>query len=243
MRYLTPSTFALSLLLCAAQTHAQTAAAPAPPLASAPLPDDLPITAPPNSTVQVDMDVRDDDLLGVFKSMLKGVSEGGQAAVAAQSPSAVPVRSGSYADMGRQVAGMVSRADLGDILKDVTHVRFLVYQLKPSADAAPVRAVTGKKPVSFDPPPASPDLTPQYETAFAAEGGHRILYVNSAPVHVVMTSFGHAHGSALVVQGPGTLAVMRVNGYPDLSKLSALATQIGTVAAQAAAANKPTPDK
>lgn len=243
MRYLCPSVLALSLLACLGSAHAQTAAAPAPAPVTAPADDALTITAPPNSTVQVDMDVRDDDLLGVFKSMLKGVSDGGQAAVAAQTPASASARPGSYADMGRQVAGMVSRADLGDILKDVTHIRFLVYQLTPAAPAVPVHKTAGAKPTPMTMPPASPDLTAPYETAFAAEGGHRILYVNADPVHVVMTSFGHAHGSALVVQGPGTLAVLRVNGYPDLSKLSALATQIGTVAAQAATANKPTPDK
>lgn len=243
MRHFSLPILALSLLLCMAPSHAQTVTAYAPPSAVAPADDTLAIMAPPNSTVQVDMDVRDDDLLGVFKSMLKGVSEGGQSVALNGVTPPAPARPGHPMEIGPQVAGILSRADLGDILKDVTHVRFLVYQLKPSASAAPARAVTGKKPLAFDLPPAAADLTSQYETAFAAEGGHRILYVNADPVHVVMTSFGHAHGSALVVQAPGTLAILRVNGYPDLSKLSALATQVGALAAQAATASKPTPDK
>ncbi len=232
----------LGALVAGQPASAQTTPASVPP-ASVAVDDTLAIPSPPNSTVQVDMDVRDDDLLGVLKSFLKGIGDGGQAAGAALTAPTVPMRPGHSIEMGPQVAAILSHADLGDILKDVTHVRFVVYQMAgaPRPMAAPV--MKGKSSLASPAPPMMADQTPQFETAFAAEGGHRILYVNAELAHVLMVSFGHARGSALVVQGPGTLAVLRANGYPDLSKLSALATQLGSVAVQSASQSKGAPGK
>lgn len=229
------------LLALAANTplsaHAQAAAAPAPlsvpaPVSVLPAASPLAIPMPAGATVQVEMNLSDDDLLGVFKSLLRGVSEGANAIPAATKTSSPP---GRYDDTGAQVAQIISNADLSDILKDVTHVRFVLLQTGGGSPA--VSLVTphtaGKHAAAPAAPPALlPDQTGFYETAFAGEGGHRLIYSNFDPVHVLMTSFGHARGFALMTQYPGGIVVMRADGYPDLSKLSSLATQIGAAAAK-----------
>jgi hypothetical protein len=192
----------------------------------------LVIPVPPNSTVQVEVDLRDDDLLGVFKSLLRGV---GQAANSG--PTAAGLTSTAKPTSDAQIAAILSNVDLSDVLKDVTHVHFVMFQLPGGAAPALVPAPDGAKvkpAVATNAPPALPDQTAFYETAFATEGGHRIIYANNDPIHLLMTSFGHAHGFAFVVQAPGGLAVLRADGYPDLSKLAALATSVGAAFGKAA---------
>ena len=246
MRSLIPPALVLAALLCLTPAHAQQAPSPAPPLsgaAGAAFDSALPIATPPGGTVQVELDLHDDDLLGVYKSFLHGFSQG------ASTSSPAPAAGVSRSDMASQITAALSSADLADVLKDVTHIHFVLIQL-PGALGAPAVAPTSaarraplkpqvtllaatSRPAPPTPAPSAPDLTPQYETAFAREGGHRIVYTNIDPVHLVMVSFGHAHGFALVAQVPGYLAALRSDGYPDLSKVSALATQIAATVGRA----------
>lgn len=223
--------------------HAQAAVTPAPNLPSAPVSalsvaSPLAIPMPAGATVQVEMNLSDDDLLGVFKSFLRGISEGAYAIPAAVKTSSPP---NSPNDTGAQVAQIISNADLSDIMKGVSHIRFVLLQTggTPPLPFKIVPHPMGKHAVTHVAPPVFlPDQTGFYETAFAGEGGHRLLYSNFAPVHVLMTSFGHARGFALMTQYPGGIVVMRADGYPDLSKLSSLATQIGAAAAKAGMQNR-----
>jgi len=185
----------------------------------------LAIPAPGGLALQVEMDLHDDDLLGVFKSLLRGV---GQAAGSAQD--SAPSRPASKnAPSDADIRAILSNADLSDVFKDVTHVHFALYgPPPPPAGAAARRAV--KPGVSAAALTLPADPTAFYETSFASEGGHRIIYVNSDPVHVLMTTFGKGHGFAFLVQSPDSVGILRADGYPDLSKLAALATSIGTAA-------------
>lgn len=221
-------------LAAIAPLHAQEAA-PAPPPAAvapaatpppAPAPDQpLAIPAPPGMTIQVEMDLHDDDLLGVFKSLLKGVGQAADSAKSAAEDKPASAKTPQDAD----IAAILSNADLSDVLKDVTHIRFILYgPPTPPAGAAARPAIKPHLPTAGE--TASGDLTPFYENAFATEGGHRVIFVNSAPVHILMTSFGKGHGFAFLVQSPDSVGVLRADGYPDLSKLAALATSIGAAA-------------
>ncbi len=214
--------------------HAQTA--PPAPLAPVPAPLStsasdalLAIPMPAGATVQVEMDVHDDDLLGVYKSFLKGIGQAMQA---------MPVYPETAARTGvgsTQMAAILNNADLSDVLKGTTHIHLIVLKVPGASPFAPTLSTKpSKHPVAPVVPPATPDQTAFYETAFGAEGGHRIIYTNIDPLHLSMVSFGHTRGYAIMVQVPGTIAVMRADGYPDLSKLSALVTQVSAVAAKAA---------
>ncbi len=207
---------------------------PAAPPVSAPVPLSvsdalLPIPMPAGATVQVEMDVHDDDLLGVYKSFLRGIGQ------AAQTMPLYPEAARSSAISNAQMSAIINSTDLSDMLKGTTHVHLLVMQVpgaSPFAAALPVKTLKHKA-VTAPFAAALPDQTAFYETAFGAEGGHRILYTNIDPLHMTMVSFGHTRGYAVMVQVPGTVAVMRADGYPDLSKLSALVTQVSAAAAKA----------
>ena len=149
-----------------------TTPAPAAPAADQP----LLIPAPAGGTVQVEMDLRDDDLLGVFKSLLRGVGQGANSV-----PMPPDGGAGNGPNWSKLMAGVLSNADLSDVLKDVTHVHFVLYSLPgggmpgmmpaPSSPQSKLAARADSSPMG--------DLTSFYETAFTAEGGHRIIYINT----------------------------------------------------------------
>jgi hypothetical protein len=218
--------------------HAQTATGPTPApqapavatTAQAPIPDQpLVIPMPSGATVQVEVELHDDDLLGVFKSLLRGVGQAANAVTPAMTTPAAPAGATKTVS-DAQMAAILSNADLSDVFKDVTHIHFILLTVPGGDDPAPAAPGKAHPPV----PPTYPDQTSFYETAFATEGGHRIIFSNFDPVHIVMTSFGHAHGFAFMVQAPGSIAIFRADGYPDLSKLSALAASIGAAVGKSA---------
>ena len=227
----------LIVLLCGAAAFCgtalpSTAQAVVPPTPPPAADTPLVIPSPPGATLQMEMDLSDDDLLGVFKSLLKGVGD------AANNVPSVPLtaQSPQKGVTDAQIAAVLSNADLSDVFKGVTHLHFEMLQF-PAAAPPPVPVAPGHAKMKANVMPQMPDTPDQtsfYETAFATEGGHRIIYSNYPPIHLLMTSFGHAHGFALMVQSPGSIAVFRSDGYPDLSKLSALATSIGAVVGKAA---------
>ncbi len=107
----------------------------------------LPIPLPPGAAVQMEMDGKDSDLLGMVKGLLAG---------------AATPKKGSVADA---VASNPFLALLGDgqltaLLRDIHHLH--VVSFKPAADAA------GAAPTDF---------LAFYEAPFEAEGGHRLLYI------------------------------------------------------------------
>ena len=239
MRYSTlPLRLALltGAALCAVPTFAQQTMLPvpaapatlAPAPAFAPLPDatlsvPLTIPVPPGAKLRAEMDARSEDILGVMKSFLKGIGETGERTV--------PPAPGQPMPSPNPVADMLANGNLADMLKDVNHVHFVVYEL--AAPPAPPMIITpvprkGLKvmplvtmpPVIVTPTPAF-DSNAFYEGAFDAEGAHRIMFADADEYKLVMVGFPDRKGYAFAVSGGGYVAVSRTDGYPNLEVLSA----------------------
>lgn len=178
------------------------AALSAPAFAQTPAPTPaLPIPLPPGAAVQMELDSRDQDLLGMVKSLLTGAAAPAGAATAKASADANPFLS------------LLSDGQLTALLKDIHHLHVLSF--KP-ADAAASPAT----------PPA--DMLAFYETPFEAEGGHRILYLNG-PQKVVMVGFDQPRGFAAAVQSSGSVFVVRADGYPDMTVVGSLLRMFGGI--------------
>ena len=234
----------LAALPASAQQAAPMAAPTAPAADFAP----LPIPAPPGGKLRVEMDARSEDLLGMMKSFLKGIGETGP-------PAVLP---GQTAPVPNPIAQALSNGDLAVLLKNVNHVHFVVYELPGAAAPAvpvsveviPISPAPGKpakkpeqKTILVPSAPAAPtapafDSNGFYETAFASEGAHRILYTDADAYKLVMVGFPNSKGFALAASGGGYIVVERSDGYPDLEVLSAFISRLST-----AALNSPTVKK
>ncbi len=202
----------LALAACAfVPAFAQTPAAPA-PAAETP----LPIATPPGAQVQVQMDIHEADLLGVVKSALRGFAfqSARSAAVDKTQPNGAAQSVLASADLD----GITT-----DTLKNITHVHFLTFQYPGSVAQAAV-------PKSHDAAAALlsslPDQTAFYANAFAQEGGSPLFSSNQNGTHVILDGFAPGKGFALAAQSPAGVAVLRVNGYPDFTRLGALLAQL-----------------
>ena len=211
---------------------------PAPPLSQ------LVIPVPPGGKLRVEMDARSEDILGVLKSFLKGIGETNETARAVD-----PVHSLKPNPIADALAG----GDLADILKDVNHVHFVVYEMPgakpPMVTQRAVYKPAGKKgkallaapPVVVAPavPPAPAfDSNAFYETAFDAEGAHRIVFTDADAYKLVMVGFPNRQGYAYAVSGGGYVIVSRTDGYPNLEALTAFLSRITDAALRSQAMNK-----
>ena len=231
--------------------------APAPTYTPTPTPLYSPVTAPPLSQLsipvppggrlRVEMDARSEDILGVMKSFLKGIGETNSTARAVDP--ARPIKPNPIADA---LAG----GDLADILKDVNHVHFVVYEMpgaKPPVFAPPMPMMTkplGKKggkslmavpaaPVALPTPPVPTfDSNAFYETAFSAEGAHRLLFTDADEYKLVMVGFPDRKGYAYAVSGGGYVVVSRSDGYPNMEALTAFLSRITDAALRSQTMNK-----
>ena len=194
----------------------------------------LVIPAPLGGKLRVEMDARSEDLLGMMKSFLKGIGETGAPAVV------VP---GQTAQTPNPVQEAITNGDLAAMLKDVNHVHVVVYETPGAAPTPPSALLLPGKPglkKSLMAAPAMPPLAPAtpmvpafdsnsfYETAFAAEGAHRILYTDADAYKLVMVGFPDKHGFAFAASGGGYVVVERSNGYPNLEVLSAFISHVTT---------------
>ncbi len=235
-------TLTTAAVFAALPISAQTAPVP-PGTASAGFPALSPLTipVPPGGKLRVEMDARSEDLLGLVKSFLKGIGETG-------APTVVPA--GTAASPPNPLAQAISNGDLAAMLKDVNHVHVVVYEIPgAAAPASPVSVqVTPatpklKKSVTVTvitpaapPAPAAPvvpafDSNSFYETAFAAEGAHRILYTDADAYKLVMVGFPNRQGFAFAASGGGYVVVERSDGYPDLEVLTAFISRVTTTVA------------
>jgi len=179
------------------------------------------IPAPPGAKLRAEMDARSEDFLGVMKSFLKGIGETGE-----RTSPPVP---GQPAPPPNPVADLLANGNLADILKDVNHVHFVVYELAaPIAPTVVTPIPKGVKPMPLvTMPPAIVSPTPAfdsnafYESAFDAEGAHRIMFADADEFKLVMVGFPDRKGYAYAVSGAGYIAVSRTDGYPNLEVLSA----------------------
>ena len=214
----------------------------APPLSQ------LAIPVPPGGKLRVEMDARSEDILGVLKSFLKGIGETNSTARAVDP--ARPIKPNPIADA---LAG----GDLADILKDVNHVHFVVYeipgakppvmpQMSPTVIIKPLGKKGGKAlmtvpavPVIAPAPPVPAfDSNAFYETAFDAEGAHRLLFTDADEYKLVMVGFPDRKGYAYAVSGGGYVIVSRSDGYPNMEALTAFLSRITDAALRSETMNK-----
>jgi len=220
----------LAALPASAQQATPTAAtAPASVLAP------LVIPAPPGGKLRVEMDARSEDLLGMVKSFLKGIGETGSPTVI------IPGQTAASASVQNPVAQAIANGDLAAMLKDVNHVHAVVYEVAGPPVPTPVMTAPVRLGISnpvaaapiAPPAPAVPafDSNSFYETAFASEGAHRILYTDADAYKLVMVGFPDRHGFAFAASGGGYVVVERSDGYPDLEVLTAFISHVTTAVA------------
>lgn len=178
----------------------------------------LSIPMPPGSKLRVEMDARSEDVLGMMKSFLKGIGE------------TTPVlQPGQLAPPRNPIADLLVNGNLADILKDVNHVHFVVYELAPITPPAPMGSPNkAVKPMPLVTMPTEAVKLPEafdsnayYETAFGAEGAHRIMFADAGQYKLMMVGFPNRKGYAFAASGAGYVAVSRIDGYPNLEVLSA----------------------
>lgn len=228
-----PLALSAATLLPSSTAHAQQAAAPMPaaPVAAtpAPLPEMavLAIPAPPGAKLRFEMDARSEDLLGLVKSFLKGI---GDSKSTDQSKATIALSSAPVTP-ANPIEEALENGNLADILKDVNHFHFAVWELPPPlAVPAPAKAQAAAPVAPMDSTPPL-DTNSFYEGAFQSEGAHRILYTNVDEYKLVMVGFPDHHGYAfaasdLPAAGGGYVAAARADGYPNMEALTAFITHI-----------------
>ena len=178
----------LLLALCAALSAPACAQTPAAP---------FPIPLPPGAAVQLEMDGKDTDLLGMVKGLLAGAATPKTGAGADAAASSNPF------------LALLGDGQLTALLKDIHHLH--VVSFKPPA------AVAGATPT---------DYLAFYEKPFEAEGGHRLLYITQG-TQVVTVGFDQPVGFAAVVSSGDTVYVVRADGYPDMAVVGSLLRTFG----------------
>lgn len=184
------------------------------------------IPAPPSGKLRIEMDARSEDLLGMMKSFLKGMGETG-----------IPVApkiAGQPTPAPNPLADILINGNLADMMKDINQVHFVVYELPapptPLFETMPTPKFP-KKPIKATPPLISSPPLPAfdsnafYETAFNAEGAHRIMFADADDYKLLMVGFPDHKGYAFAVSGAGYVAVSRSDGYPNMEVLSAFVSR------------------
>lgn len=158
----------------------------------------LPIPLPPNTVVQIEVDGRDNDMLGMIKDLIGGAHFGPDAdAQTGTEPAGTAV---TVSKPGGPPT-LLSDGQMTALLKNIHHLHL----------------------VSFAPPVASGKSTAAgfdglafYDKPFQSQGGHRILFYGSGP-RVALYGFDPAHSFAAVVDTGGAIYALRADGYPDMA--------------------------
>lgn len=182
----------------------------------------LSISLPPNARLRFDLDARDEDVLGVVKSLLRGFK--GQSLkelLASLNLSSVTAAKGATpnttpVDIDKAAAiQLLSDADLGTMLRDINHLRFVVFETpykRYGYSAAEQKQRTR----------AAMSTISHYEAAYIArEGGRRIMRADFDDVQMITVGFPQG-GFAMVFQMPGVGVVLRADGYPDFEGVGPL---------------------
>lgn len=177
--------------------------------------DDWSVGMPPNARLRLDIDARDEDILGVVKSLLRGLN--GQNLQGMMSPlNSAGLLPGTPPVEGQPAAAAANRfsdTDLGSLLRNITHLRIVFFET-----ALPPSSTSVKKKPAFTPQP----LMSYYEKRFVTEaGGRRIVRADFDDTQMLMVGFGKS-GCAIVMQAPGKGVVIRTDGYPDLEGIGPL---------------------
>jgi len=166
----------------------------------------------------------------LVKSFLKGIGE----ANSTDRMTATAVRPAAPVTPANPIEEALENGKLADILKDVNHLHFAVWELPPppsvptpNGQVKPQTKASAPTPDAA-PPTTAPALDPSsfYEGAFQAEGAHRILYTDADQYKLIMVGFPDHHGFAfaasdLPAAGSGYVAAARADGYPNMEALSA----------------------
>jgi len=206
---------ALVVSLFASGAHARTAPpseAAAPTVATPAPPSVLSIALPPNAHLRFDLDAQDEDVLGVVKSLLRGFN--GAHLKGAERPLKDPASpsSGSASDASGDAAlKMLSDADLETMLRDVHHLRVVVFETPRDYGNSRNQSALSRSVLNY------------YQSAYIGrEGGRRVMRADLDDVQMIGVGFPN-HGFALVFQGPGIGAVVRADGYPNLESVGPVA--------------------
>ena len=178
--------------------------------ASPPPTSPLSIPLPSGAAVQIEMDGKDTDLLGMVKGLLAG-------AVTPKTGAGVDSAAGGA---GNPLVSLLGDGQLTTLLKDIHHLHIVSF--RPADVPFPVSTVRAAAPAL---PPT--DFLAFYEKPFVAEGGHRLLYL-SGGTSVVTVGFEQPRGFAAVIQSGGTVTVVRADGYPDMTVVGSLLRTFGS---------------
>lgn len=190
---------------------------------------ELPIPLPPGATVQIEVDGRDNDLLGMVKDLIGGVQFGPGAAAltgtAATGTAVVVTRPGPPA--------LLSDMQLASLLQNIHHLH-LVSFAPPAPSGKTLSGNTRNSPF---------DGLAFYDKPLQSMGGHRTLFYGNGP-RVALYGFDQTHAFAAVVDTGGVIYALRADGSPDMAVLGkiihfGLGHSMGNEAASAAATPAP----
>jgi hypothetical protein len=186
----------------------------------------LSVALPPYARLRWDMDVRDEDMLGVIKSFFRGFNgqslkellnwakTSGMASDATTGSDKVAT-SGTARDLDKLAAvRLLSDADLGTMLRDINHMRVVVFEMPRSTPrrSSVTQAVPSGGTANR---PALQTVVNFYEQRYlAGEGGRRMVRGDFDDVQMLTVGFP-GRGFAAVFQAPGMGIVVRADGYPN----------------------------
>jgi hypothetical protein len=208
-----------------ATTIAPMAVGASPASGTPPAPGILSVALPPYARLRFDMDVRDDDMLGVIKSFFRGFngqslkellnwmkSSGGATGSAAGTDRGVSANLARDLDKVAMVQ-LLSDADLGTMLRDISHMRVVVFEMPPTARRPSAPQGTAGSDSANRPVPQT--VVAYYEQRYlVGEGGRRIMRGDFDEVQMFTVGFPQ-RGFAMVFQAPGIGVVVRADGYPN----------------------------
>jgi hypothetical protein len=174
----------------------------------------LSVSMPPYARLRLDVDARDEDVLGVAKSMLRGFKGQNLKPIL----DAVVGRAGRFSSSApldlekAAVLQFLSDADLGTILRDVRHVRFVVFE------------ESAARPASYSASRAKPQSVISYyeQEYLTRQGGRRIARADLDAGQLLAVGFPDG-GFGAVFSSYGTGVVFRSDGYPNFESIGPLA--------------------
>lgn len=176
----------------------------------------LPIPLPEKAQVTVEVDAHQEDLIGVVKSLLKGLNLpammrmmqglGGPAGISF--PDVAP--NGEPAPVAPAAPGAAEppMPNFAEILKNIHQLHMVVFKAE---------GFTPEQAIKF------------YEGPFQEQGGRRVLWVNQGETRMLMMGFREPRGFAIVIPTATEVTVVRADGYPDLEGVGSFVTLLGTM--------------
>lgn len=224
-----------------AVTHSATAPVAAIPSATAPAntnPSTSPIlsvTLPPYARLRLDVNARDEDVLGLVKSFLRGFKgQNLQETIASMSRTRAADNKGSVEGLPTnditKSAGiqLLSDADLETILSRIDHARFVVFETpNPYSGRGSSYGNNSYQGSRARATKAAQSTVAHYENTYLKRyGGRRIARGEFDDMQMLVVGFKE-RGFALVIGAPGMGVVIRANGYPNFEGLGPLIMGMG----------------